>query len=252
MRTGAWKTERMKLRRRHVGLLTAVFCGIGILWGTWELGERLELCGGDGYRMLFLQLPLIDTILLPTMLAMLASRLCDAEVKGGTLKLLCTMEEKGRIFDMKLLMGIGYLCLFWAAQAAATVLFAVGMGFEVSLIPAHMLCFAAEILFPSAAVLILQVVLSFFFENQIIPLAAGLVGSFIGLFAWFFPGNPLRAAFPWGYYSLLGFIGYDWDPATRITHFYDMPFDLAMAAVLLLATVAGYAAGKYFFVRKEL
>ena len=88
-----WKTEWMKVRYRKIGLLIAAFLGLIVLWVIWALSDAPAEQIWDGYRMMFLQISLMDTILLPTMIAMLTSRLCDAEVKGDTLKLLCTMEK---------------------------------------------------------------------------------------------------------------------------------------------------------------
>ena len=112
-----WKTEWMKVRYRRIGLILLAFLGLIVLWVAWILSRQDTEQLQDGYQMLFMNLPLIDTILLPTMIAMLGSRLCDAEVKGDTLKLLCTLEEKGRLFDMKLLTGAFYLAVFVLAQA---------------------------------------------------------------------------------------------------------------------------------------
>ena len=111
-----WKCEWMKVRYRKIGLILSAFLGIIILWIVWAVRDAPPEEIWDGYRMSFLQISLIDTILMPTMIAMLASRLCDAEVKGDMLKLLCTMEQKGRLFDMKLLMGSVYLAVFVAAE----------------------------------------------------------------------------------------------------------------------------------------
>lgn len=247
-----WKTEWMKVRYRKIGLLIAAFLGIVVLWVIWALGDAPKEQIWDGYRMMFLQLSLMDTILLPTMIAMLASRICDAEVKGDMLKLLCTLERKSRLFDMKLLMGAVYLALFVGAEVL--VILAAGQlyGYVRPLEPVHMLYFVAGIYLVSLAVYLFQQVLSFFFENQILPLAAGLFGSFVGLFCWFFPGSPVRKCFLWGFYSLFCFINYEWDETTRITTYYNVPFDTGSLILLLVILAAGYALGKILFLRKEI
>ncbi len=247
-----WKTEWMKVRGRKVGLLILGFLFMSFVWVNWSLGKADEQELWDGYRMLFLQLPLLDTVLLPTMMAMLGSRLCDAEVKGNTLKLLCTMERKGRLFDMKLLTGSCYLGIFVAAQVGMIFLLGMLYGFGRPLSPVQMVYFILNIFLVSLAILLLQELLSFFFENQIIPLAVGLLGSFIGLFSWFFAGLPLRVVFLWSYYSLLGFIRYTWEESTRITTYYDARMDIRCLCLLLVLMAAGYGIGKYMFVRREL
>ena len=111
-----WKTEWMKLKRRKAGLLVLAFLGFTFLWIGWVVSDADALDLADGYRWMFSNLSLINTILLPTMLAMLASRLCDMEIKGNTLKLLCTLEKKGTLFDVKLLTGGSFLILYVAAE----------------------------------------------------------------------------------------------------------------------------------------
>lgn len=247
-----WKTEWMKVKYRKIGLMLAIFLGIIILWMLWGMEDMPPEQIWDGYRMSFLQLALIDTILLPTMIAMLASRLCDTEIKGDTLKLLCTMEKKGRLFDMKLLMGAVYLGIFMIVQIFLILGLGFFFGYGRPLDPMHLLCFVLEIYVVSLGVYLLQQILSFFSSNQIIPLAAGLFGSFIGLFAWFFPGNPIRKIFIWGFYSQLCFINYNWDESTRITTYYDVPFDTASFCLLAAVLFVGYILGKLLFLRKEL
>lgn len=248
-----WKTEWMKVKYRRIGWILAAFFALVVLWILWAVDDASAEQIWDGYRMLFLQIPLMDTILMPTMTAMLASRLCDAEVKGDTLKLLCTMERKGRLFDMKLLMGAVYLAFFVGAELI--LIFALGKfyGYGRPLEPVQLLLFVLQIYMVSLTVYLFQQLLSFRFENQILPLAAGLLGSFLGLFSWFFPeGIVWKRFLIWAYYSLLGFINYTWDEQTRITTYYNVSFDTVSFLLLVLILLAGYAAGKLWFVRKEI
>lgn len=248
-----WKTEWMKVRYRKIGLIVLAFLGLIVLWVSWILSRNDIEELTDGYQMLFMNLPLIDTILMPTMIAMLGSRLCDVEVKGDTLKLLCTMEKKGRLFDMKLLTGAFYLAVFVLLQTVQIFLTGRLYGFPGTAEPVWYVYFALQIYPVSMLILLLQVILSFFYENQILPLAAGLFGSFVGLFSWFFPNsNPLKILFLWAYYSELGFMAQDWDPATRISTFYDTPFPFPMLCLILALLLAGYLAGKQLFLRKEI
>ena len=119
-----WKTEWMKLRRRKVELLLLAFLGFTFLWCAWILSDADAEALEDGYRWIFSNLSIINTILLPTMLAMLASRICDMEIKGNTLKLICTMENKGRLFDMKFLTGSLYLILYISEQSCCFCMYA--------------------------------------------------------------------------------------------------------------------------------
>ena len=111
-----FEQQWMKLKRRKAGLLVLAFLGFTFLWIGWVVSDADAADLADGYRWMFSNLSMINTILLPTMLAMLASRLCDMEIKGNTLKLLCTLEKKGTLFDVKLLTGGSFLILYVAAE----------------------------------------------------------------------------------------------------------------------------------------
>ena len=247
-----WKTEWMKVRYRKIWLVLLGFLAMTFLWAGWVVngGKPEEI--RDGYRWILTNLAIINTIFMPTMTAMLASRLCDTEVKGNTIKLLCTMETKGRLFDMKLLTGACYLAIYMAAELGALLCLGYILGFGEPLKLRHALCFLIQNFLVSLVILIFQQVLSFYFENQIMPLAAGLFGSFAGLFSWFLPKGILHRVLIWGYYCLLSFLGSYWEEETRIMYFYDVPLDRTALYSLLVLLVLGYLAGKYLFLRKEI
>ena len=60
-----WKTEWIKVRYRGIGLILLAFAGLLILWSIWALDKLSQKQLDDGYRILFLQIPLLDTVLLP-------------------------------------------------------------------------------------------------------------------------------------------------------------------------------------------
>ena len=97
--------EQLKLRRRGIPLLfTAVFLLIA-LWMEWAFEESDAGTINDQRIMIYLNLLLMTTILVPITLAALASRLCDMEQLGNTYKWICTIEEPGRIYRGKVLTG---------------------------------------------------------------------------------------------------------------------------------------------------
>ncbi|MDE6959404.1 MAG: hypothetical protein K2P27_00940, partial [Lachnospiraceae bacterium] len=59
-----WKTEWIKVRYRGIGLILLAFAGLLILWSIWALDKLSQKQLDDGYRILFLQIPLLDTVLL--------------------------------------------------------------------------------------------------------------------------------------------------------------------------------------------
>ena len=73
----------------------------------------------EGWMMLFYNLALIDAIFLPISVAVIASRNCELEHKGATLKLLETMVTPGRLYCTKMLWGALVLATLLTARSAA-------------------------------------------------------------------------------------------------------------------------------------
>ena len=65
-----------------------------------------------GYSYILYQLPLLNVVLLPVMTAVIASRLCDMEIKGNTLKQLYTLQKRSSFYDWKFIHELKYLLAF--------------------------------------------------------------------------------------------------------------------------------------------
>jgi len=53
----------------------------------------------------------------------------------------------------------------------------------------------------------------------------------------------------WAYYSLLVYIGQNWDPDTRIVSYYEVPMDRSALMTLLVMLLLGYCLGRQLFIR---
>ena len=85
----AFRAELQKAHHRHDLALCLLIPGIVVLWvGGLAPADPEELA--NGYSALLYSLPVIEAILMPVMMAVLASRLWDMEIKGNTAKLLYT------------------------------------------------------------------------------------------------------------------------------------------------------------------
>lgn len=244
-----WKTEWMKVRRRNIGLVPAACLLFTFLWLSWAIKSARMESTEDNWMWLLMCLSLINSILMPTMIAMISSRLCDVELKGNTLKLLCTMERKGRLFDMKLLTGVVYVSGYVAAELVMMLVFARLHGFAGGITLRHLLYFLLQCGLVSFGVLLVQMLLSLYSANQILPLAVGLAGSFLGLFSWFL-SSPLWRPVIWAYYNLLVYVGQNWDESSRIVSYYEIPMDLSALITLLAALPLGYILGRQLFIRR--
>ncbi len=244
------RAEQIKARRRRVWAVTAALGLLLCLWGAFNYRHADVSDLAQGYSGLFYQLPLFNTILLPLGLAVIASRLCDWEIKGNTLKLLCTLQKKERLYDCKLLMGFKHL--FLIACMETTGILAAGARFhfteklKIRLLALHFMTLLAA----GAFVYLLQQTLSLLWENQLAPLVVGLIGSFAGLFSLYFPKEISRLV-PWSYFCQFTPILMDWNRETRQQRFYPTEFPTALFLGFLAATVGVYIIGKLLFVRKE-
>ena len=245
------QAEYQKGRRRHLLLLPLGFLSFQILWAAWQLQNAAESELRTGSLLLFHHLPMMNAILLPMMSAVIASRLCDMEIKGDTLKLLYTMQRQGRFYDCKYLTGLQYMAAFTLGQGALILLAGKLWHFTEPLRGIMLLEYLAVTFSVSAALLAIQQMLSLFSSNQILPLTAGLIGCFLGLFSMFFP-KPIARLFLWGYYAAFPVVSMDWERSTRIVSYYEVPFPWTGFLVFLAAVVLIYLLCRTITIRKEV
>lgn len=248
----ALRAEFMKTKRRFLWLLPFCVVFFEFLWTITNSYLRKPEIAAEGCYTLLYQFPLYNTIFMPLTLAAMASRLCDAENKGNTYKLLCTMQQKKIIFDAKLLMGIFYVLIFTALEAGVIPLLANLLPFTQKLPVRHYLAFLAVFFLVSLVLFLLQQILSLLIPNQLIPLFIGLLGSLVGVFFAFFPMGSLAGLVPWGYYMVGMTLSSVYEESTRSMFIEEAPFAWGWFAAFLAASVLLYLAGKHLFLKKEV
>lgn len=245
-------TEIKKTKGRLVWGVPLGVLLLDFVWMYWIFSRSKEPELAQGYYQLMMNLPLVNTVTVPVMAAVIASRLCDMENKGNTWKMLCTLQEKSRIYFNKFLLGGMYIFGFSLLQLCMIV-FLVKLYHVPQRMQAEQLAyFFCATLITSLVLLLLQEILSLMMENQLYPLFIGIIGTFIGLFSWFFPNLPFRYMIPWGYYCVGCTINNTWNKATRVVHFYTVPFSCAWFAVLLCFAAVLYLYGRNLVLRKEV
>ena len=252
------KCEFLKTRRRYIFLTALVITAMGVLWGTYGdyNSESGKFMLENGWMNFLYQLPLLNAIFFPLLSIVVASRLADVEHKGAALKQLCAIEEKGKLYDAKLLYGLGIVLLCVFLSWSAIVVFGMIKGFGGEFPLRLYLLYLLFTMMPTAAIYIFQHSLSLIFKNQAISFFAGIIGTFAGLFSMFLPQLPaLRRCLPWGYYGALQFVGmFGWTQETRYANAYFaiMEIDWVFFAVLTAATVAIYLIGRTAFCEREV
>lgn len=244
-------TELRKIHRRYIGMLFTATWVIVLVWMLWATNDS-DFLYNQEYEYLLLSLPLINAVFLPTILAAAASRLCDIELKGNTLKMLCTMEPRRSIFHTKLLVGTIYIFLFSLAQTALIPFLGVYLSARQEIPIARVCLFGLSTFGVSLVLFLIQQSVSLLSSNQLFPLFLGVGGSFVGIFTWFFPQLPLRYMLPWGYYCVMLTVGMYFDTATRDVTYYAEPFPTGFFLGFMAFGILVYLIGKKLFMNKEI
>ena len=245
------KAEAMKEKGKRNSLVPLSFLVLVFFWTLFLLKgikpEELPF----GYSSLLYQYPVMNAILIPLMVSVTASRICDMEVKGDTMKILFTLEKRGHFFDCKFLMGMKYLFIFFIGQTALIPVFGKLFSFTQKLPLKQLPLFFISSLSVGTALLLLQEILSLFSHNQILPLIVGLAGSFLGLFSLFFPENIMRLVL-WGYFAIFSTTGMNWDKTTRISTYYEIPFPIFTFFLFLIFCAAAFLLCRTLIQKKEV
>ncbi len=247
----ALSVEFRKIRRRKVWAIVAAMIFAQILWALWGVQHMDAHDLSQGFMYFLYQFPLLNSIMMPVIAAVVSSRLCDIEHKGQTLKLLNTVIPAGRLFAAKFLCGSLYMLAAVILQLAVIVVVGNAAGFAGNPPSGKLLYYLFFTTAVNLTILLVQQILSLLFKNQMISLTAGIIGSFAGLFLMFFPQS-LEKLFLWGYYGVLMFVGMNWDRAARITDFYYVPVDWGGFITLAVMFFLIYITGRALFIRKEM
>lgn len=248
-----WKCEWKKTRGRHILLIALLITAVGLCWTLH--GNYDEKVLQEGWMIFLYQMPLTNAIFFPMLSIVVASLLCGLEHKGKMLKQLGCMTPMGKLYDGKLLYGLGIVSICVMVQFITVVSFGFLKGFD-GVFPAKLYGF--YLLFtivPTIALYIFQHTLSMLFANQSIPFFAGVIGEFAGIFSMFLPQFPwLRKSLLWGYYGVLQFVGmFGWSKDKRDMYYFEvMPIDWMFFFVLIVVILFLYGIGRKLFCEREV
>lgn len=246
----AIRLEFYKCKRRKVLLVCLALIAAQLIWMGVFLARLDEQDIRDGWMLLFYNLALVDAIMLPLTVAVLASRNGEAEHRGMTFKLLETLITPARLYAAKLCWGALMLCALLTLRTALFIALGAGLHFAGGVPWGTWALFTLISWAVSMMVYALQQALSLRFANQAVALIVGLCGSFAGLLSMLFP-LWVQRCMPWGYYGLLLLVGMNWNETTHVTTFFwRTPLALDVG-LLVLWGAAFLVAGFALFMRKE-
>lgn len=246
------RLEFYKIRRRRVWLTMFAMLSVQLLWGLWALRNPKDWELESGWMSLLYVLSMLDGIMLPTMMSVLASRLADIEHKGNTYKQLETLRSAGSLYHAKAACGFLIITALLLAQLTFFIFLGFRLGYAGTPDVAHYLLSYAFKLAGNLSLFLLQLILSMLFANQMIPLVAGLCGSMAALLLMFVR---TYSFLPWGGILSASLVGSTWDETTRISSFYYRsfsPVETAAVAMIFVWILIFYFAGRFLFARKEL
>ena len=115
------KCEYLKTRRRYLLLTVIAAMTVYFIW-TFHGSYNAEGIR-HGWALFLYQQPVVNTIFMPFFCIIIASRLSAIEHRGAMLKQLCTMTDKGRLYDAKLIYGMFLMSFCVAVSWIGAVLF---------------------------------------------------------------------------------------------------------------------------------
>lgn len=246
---GLIQLELFKLKSKKVWLCVLLFLVAEFIWSLWA-----ALSYSDTYDIwcyLLLQIPSLNTLLMPILISILASRLSNNEYKGSTFKLLNTLVNPKRLYSAKFICSSLYLLLATLGQVLCMIVTSFIVGLTEPMPLDHIASFILTTLLVNLCLLAFYQTLSLLFANQVITLIAGLAGGFIGLFSLFFPPILQRLFLP-SYYSIL-------DTVLLITHMETKTFsmqyeqlDLISVGIMFLVGLSLFIVGQIIFYKKEV
>lgn len=245
------KCEFLKTRKRYILLTALAITTADLCWVLY--GNYSEDALAKGWMMFLYQLPLVNAIFMPLLSIVTASRLCDIEHRGVMLKQLCYITSRGRLYDAKLLYGLGIIMISLSVQFISVFIGGKILGFG-GVFPAKLYFpYWLFTIVPTIAVYIVQHSLSLLIKNQAIPFFIGVIGEFCGIFSMFLSQLPLlRKLLIWGWFGALQFVGSDWDRETRIANYYLLDIDWIFFTITVIVTAALYFIGRKLFCESEV
>ena len=244
--------EFCKIKGRKVWLSMFGLLSVQLLWGVWALRAPKDWELKSGWLSLLYFLSLMDGIMMPAIISVLASRLADIEHKGNTYKQLETFRSPGSLYHAKAACGCIIIAVMFAVQFAFFIFLGYRLGYVGNpdvkyYLLSYMLKLASTI-----SLFFLQLALSMLFANQMVPLVAGLGGSMVALLLMFVT---TYSFLPWGGNLSAALVMSEWNPDTRIiTYAYRAfsPPELAAVVCIFIWLILFYFAGRILFAHREV
>ncbi|MBQ9661953.1 MAG: ABC transporter permease [Oscillospiraceae bacterium] len=188
------RLEFQKAKRKCTWLLFLALLGINLAYMFWSMKRADAGTLPFAWEQTLFCVPLVNTLFLSVVIAVLSSRTMDMEHKAGTWNLLQTLQSRPSIFLGKTLYGFVWVLLFGVLQGISILGIGKCLGFRGTMpIPKVLAVVCGEIV---SGMLVYQIgcLLALLFSSQFAALSINLGGTLAGLFLMFVTDLPVT---PW-------------------------------------------------------
>ena len=212
--------ERQKGRGRF-GLLIPVVVAIAtVLWAS-QMKPGDQDIGPLGYSMYHYGFPIMNCVILPMGMALIASRLW--EIEFGQFNLLFTLQKRESLYAGKVIFGLGQTALICVLEGLGMIVMAgvnqVTQAFDVR----AFLMFMLSTFCVSAMLFFVELFCTIRWEKPVVTLSLGALFSLSSVFTAYMPQQIARFV-PWSYYIQLGTVRTVWEKESEFIAFYEVPY----------------------------
>ena len=238
---GAFCVELQKAHRRHDLLFCLLVPLIVMLWTGSLLSPGPDELA-NAYSALFYSIPVANVLIFPIVMALLASRLWDMEVKGSTWKLLYTLQSRRSLFLGKALFGTMEVVFITFLEMGGTYLTGKIYGYTEEFPVNQFLYLTACTLMVELLIFFGAFLIMILTKNPLPALCAGIVASLTGLFSAFLP-QIVSYFVPWGYFiPLSSYEVANWEQTTHTITYGTRPYNWGLLIfTLILIMILFYA-----------
>lgn len=245
------KVEFSKLKRPKVWIIILAVLVTQLAWSFYALNSYSRKNDYLQWEYISYQFGSLNTLIMPVLISVISSRICDIEHKGNCLKLLNTIVTPQKTYNIKLLVSFIYILFIILGQLFCIFISNLFFHFDSELPIEQLIFYIIVTACVSLCILSLQQALSFIIQNQIISLIFGLAGAFIGIMSLYVGGIIMDLSI-WSYYGVLCTVFSDWNIESKTLSLNFISLDFKPLILIILIGALFYIVGSYIFVRKEV
>lgn len=243
--------EYYKIRRKKIWIMIILIFGVEMLFAFNSINHSIAKDPVNAvWESIFFNISSMNGLFMPIVSAIVVSRICDMEHKGGTWKMLvATNVSRGYLYAAKYICANCLLLFGILAQTVLMIIFGLIKDFPGAPPTDYLFKFIVGNLMTTLAVTALQQWISLAIKNQAFALCLGMLGGFIGMTAGFFPAA-VRHIFIWSYYLDLSPVTFHF--AESASYYMAQSVGFGLVLIVLTMTVLFYIAGSIHVSRQEI